>query len=75
MSEQRKIVEANIGRMPKSFLDMMPRVTVTFDDGSIKELFSYYPDEIRFTSSEFIGLTEEEAIHLKFKKDKNFLQS
>jgi len=30
--------------------------------------------EIMFTSKEFIGLTIEEARHLKFLKDKKYLQ-
>lgn len=53
----------------------MPRVIATFEDGTTKELFEYYPDEISFTEKEFIGLTEDEARHLKFVKDKNYLQS
>ena len=70
-----KIVAAEISAMPKSLFDPMPIVTVTFEDGSRKDLFSYYPDEIQFTSKEFIGLTEEEAKHLKFQKDIQFLRS
>ena len=52
----------------------MPRVIVTFEDGSLKTLFEYYPDEISFTESEFIGLTESEARYLKYTKDKDFLR-
>ena len=51
------------------------RVTVKTEDGEIHELFEFYPDEISFTSSEFIGLTIKEARSLKFKKDKEYLQS
>ena len=53
----------------------MPKVRVKFEDGTEKELFDYYPDEISFSESEFIGITEAEARNLKFKKDKAFLQS
>ena len=33
---------------PIGLFDPMPVVTATFDDGSRKQLFSFYPDEIRF---------------------------
>ena len=61
--------------MPKSMFDSMPTVTATFEDGSTKVLFSYYPDEISFNTSEFTGLTEQEAHQLKTKKDVAYLQS
>ena len=70
-----KIKSAHITAMPKSMFDPMPKVLATFEDGTEKELFQYYPDEISFTADEFIGLTEEEARHLKFTKDKAYLQS
>jgi hypothetical protein len=47
MSESR-IVQATIGPMPVSLFDAMPKVTVTFDDGTQQELFQYYPDELSF---------------------------
>ena len=52
----------------------------TFDSefyirGKEQKLFEFYPDEISFSSNEFVGLTIEEARHLKFEKDKKFLQS
>ena len=70
-----KIVKCEITAMPKSFMDPMPKVIITLEDGTVKELFEYYPDEISFTPKEFIGLTEDEARHLKFVKDKQYLQS
>jgi len=70
-----KIIKCSISAMPKSMFDPMPRITVTLDDGSTQELFEYYPDELSFTEQEFIGLTLEEARHLKFVKDKQYLQS
>jgi hypothetical protein len=70
-----KIISARITAMPKSFFDPMPQVYVTMEDGTEQFLYEYYPDEIRFTPSEFLGLTIDEAKHLKFVKDKRFLQS
>ena len=53
----------------------MPMVKVQFDNGEEKILFEFYPDEISFSESEFIGLTEESAHRLRFEKDKKFIQS
>ena len=69
------IVSARITPLPKNLLDKMPEVYVTTSDGVEQLLFEYYPDEISFTSKEFIGLFIDEARHLKFKKDKAYLQS
>jgi len=69
-----KITNCIITKQPERFEDPMPRVIVTFEDGSLKTLFEYYPDEISFTESEFIGLTESEARYLKYTKDKDFLR-
>lgn len=70
-----KIVSATITRMPEKFGDPMPQVIATMEDGKQQMLFEYYPDEISFSPSEFVGLTIGEAIHLKFVKDKAYLQS
>ena len=70
-----RITSARITAMPKSLFDPMPQVHITLEDGKEQFLFDYYPDEISFTPSEFVGLTIEEARHLKFKKDKQYLQS
>lgn len=70
-----KIVSASISAMPKSMFDKMPVVTATFEDGTTKDLFSYYPDEISFTEAEFVGLTEDEAHQLRTNKDIKYLQS
>ncbi len=67
-----KITAARITEQPKSFFDPMPKVFVTIN-GEEEFLFEYYPDEISFRESEFVGLTRPEAIHLKFKKDRDFL--
>ena len=61
--------------MPQGMFDPMPQVVATFEDGSTKTLFSFYPDEISFHASEFSGLTEQEALALRHRKDVAFLQS
>lgn len=70
-----KITSARITAMPKDFFDPMPQVFVTLEDGKEEFLFEFYPDEISFNEQEFVGLTIEQAKHLKFQKDKKFLQS
>jgi hypothetical protein len=55
--------------------DPMPEVIATFEDGSTKTLFSFYPDEISFREHEFVGLTEQEAHTLFQKKDISYLRS
>jgi len=70
-----KIVSARITDQPKSMFDPMPRVYATTDDGQECFLFEYYPDEISFTPSEFVGLDLEQATNLKGKKDRAYLRS
>ncbi|MCF8001834.1 MAG: hypothetical protein K9K76_08280 [Halanaerobiales bacterium] len=70
-----KIVKAEITKRPESLFDPMPKVIVTFETGEKEELFEFYPDEIDFKENEFIGLTKNEALKLRQKKDKEFLQS
>lgn len=61
--------------MPEGMFDPMPEVRVVFEDGTEKTLFEFYPDEISFVPSEFVGLTEQEAHELRHKKDVAFLRS
>ena len=61
--------------MPQGMFDPMPQVVATFEDGSTKTLFSFYPDEISFHASEFSGLTEQEAHALKQGRDVAYLQT
>ena len=69
------IVACKIGPYPKSFFDPMPKVAVTFDDGKEETLFSFYPDELSFSEREFIGLTRDQAMNLRHRKDVAYLQS
>ena len=70
-----KIVSCVITEMPKSVLDPIPQVVATFEDGTTKVLFSYYPDEIFFDPMEFVGLTQEDAMTLYHAKDVAYLRS
>jgi hypothetical protein len=67
------IVSVIISPIPVEISDPLPVITATFSDGAVKRLFSYFPDEISFLPSEFVGLTEEEASQLKGKKDRVYL--
>ena len=69
-----KITAARITGMPGHLFDPLPEVFVTIN-GKEERLFDYYPDELQFRSSEFIGLTREQGIDLKLKKDQAWLQS
>jgi hypothetical protein len=60
---------------PVGLLDPMPVDRATFDDGTHKDLFSFYPDEIRFDEGELVGLTEAEAHALRHAKDLDYLRS
>jgi len=70
-----KVISCRITEQPKSLFDPIPQVYVTWENGVEEFLFDYYPDEISFTSNEFIGLTLPQCYHLKFKKDKHYLTS
>lgn len=62
---------------PAGFFDPMPRVSAEFSDGTRKELFSFYPDEIGFENegAELIGLTEAEARALYRARDVAYLRT
>ncbi len=61
--------------MPEGMFDPMPEIVATFEDGSRKTLFAFYPDEVSFRPSEFVGLTEQEAHTLYQQKDTAYLRS
>jgi len=69
----RTIVEAEVIR-EGMFGDTRVEVKFVGSD-KFEKLFSFYPDEISFSSSEFIGKTETEANTLKFNKDLAFIKS
>lgn len=61
--------------LPEGMFDKMPEVVVTLSNGEEKTLFEFFPDELSFTETEFIGLTVEMAHCLRTEKDVKFLQS
>jgi hypothetical protein len=71
-----KILSVTLGPMPRpqGLLDPLPTVRARFDDGSERDLFYYYPDEISFTEAEFVGLTAAEAHRLRYEKDLAYLR-
>jgi hypothetical protein len=73
------IVKCSIGpyprQMPLGVNDKLPSVKVVLDNGEEHTLFEFYPDEISFTESEFIGLTIDFAKRLKYEKDIWHIQS
>jgi len=78
-SPEPVIVKCSIGKyprpLPEGMLDKMPEVTVTLNNGEVKTLFDFYPDELSFTEEEFIDLTLEMAHRLRTEKDVKYLQS
>ena len=61
--------------MPQGMFDPMPQVKVTYDDGTEETLFEFYPDEISFGESQFVGLTRDEALEVRHKTDVAYIQS
>lgn len=50
-------------------------ISVTYDDGTIDEgIGSYYPDELCYTESEFVGLTRKQASDLMNQRDMEYLR-
>ncbi len=69
------ITKARITEQPKSLFDPMPQVWVTYENEEEEEmLFDYYPDEISFTPGEFVGLTRDQALRLRHRKDVEYLR-
>ena len=50
-------------------------VYVTYYNDKTEKIFSYYADELTFSSEEFLGLTKEQALNLFHKKDVEYLQN
>jgi len=67
------IVSATIGPAMGSYGSLT--ATAVFDDGSTAEVVSWYDDEISFTESELIGLTQKRVIRLFHDKDIAYIKS
>lgn len=78
-TDQLIIVKCEIGPYsvptPLGIFDPRLKVRVQLSDGVEYDLFEFYPDEISFKESEFIGLTLDAAKRLKFEKDLKYLKS
>jgi hypothetical protein len=76
---QHIIIKCEIGPYqrptPPGIFDPRQKVKVQLSNGEEYSLFEFYPDEVSFNESEFIGLTLDEARRLKFEKDIKYLQS
>lgn len=70
-----KIISAKIGPFPMHLFDPKPKVHAFFDNGTDEVLFDFYFDEITFSEKELIGLTKDQALALRQKKDIAYLQS
>ena len=76
MPSEPTIASCKIGPYPKSFFSLdMPKVAVTYHDGKEETLFQFYPDELSFSEQEFIGLTRDQAMRLRHRKDVAYLRS
>lgn len=50
-------------------------VRVRFDNGFTSDLLSYFPDELSFSPSDFIGRTGPEAAEMYYRRDVAYLRS
>ena len=73
--QQPTITSKPIMKITSAIITPMPEVIATFENGSSKSLFTFYPDEISFRESEFVSLTEEEAHSLFQQKNTAYLCS
>jgi hypothetical protein len=72
---ERTIAACEFWPYPQSIFDPMPEVAVTYSDGIRETLFTFYPDELSFTEREFVGLTRDQALALRHRKDVAYLRS
>jgi hypothetical protein len=70
----RKILAVDIVP-PAKFGDMAAVFAKTEGSTEMVKLFSYFHDEISFTSAELIGLTVDQANRLYHEKDVAYLRS
>lgn len=78
MDAEKKIIWAEV-RIPerKRITDCQKAKVVAKLEGSdeIVKVFEFYEDEVSFTSSQFIGKTLAEAVHIFHQADVAYLRS
>lgn len=69
------IIHVNIKQVSPAPCCKINEVWVQTNENDIKtKIFEYYPDELQFNNSELIGLTVQQALSLRSKKDIAYLQ-
>ena len=71
----KTIVKAHVGPNQRSMFDPPPTVSVEYTDGTKETLFQFFSDELSFSSGEFVGLTRDQAMAVRHKRDVAYLQS
>lgn len=54
---------------------LVNEIWVTYDNGRVEIIGTYYPDEISYTERAFYHLTRKEAKDMMTNRDKAYLQS
>lgn len=73
---EKKIVEARIVPCVPAQAIFQAKVIGRLEgEQEMKVILEYYSDEISFSEREVVGKTPSEVNHLKFLKDKAYLQS
>ena len=60
------IISAVVGPMPVKITDPLPKVAVKYDDGTEEVLFDFFPDEVQYSESDFVGKTREQAFDVSW---------
>jgi hypothetical protein len=68
-----KIITTEIVFQNVQFLGPVPIIVATFDDGTVEDLFEFFPEEMTFTPAELRGLNKTQALQLKTQKMKAYL--
>lgn len=50
-------------------------IMAVFDDGTLRDVVTFYDDELRFEPEEFVGKTAVGVTHLFAKRDGDYLRS
>ena len=69
--ESRKIISAEIAKKGR----YQNVLLATLEDGEEVEVFCFFPDELRFSASEFVGRTLRNAKDAYYEADVAYLRS